>query len=175
MGRLGAKELAVGTFQQHLLHSKMKKRARRRMLLAGLTLTSMVDMFSLLVIFLLQTFSTSPELVMVTKGVVLPAASSGREMLDSPVLAISINEVYLDQKFLGKTPDLLADPAPLMKKLAELRELWQRSHPNEKFNGVISLQADRNTPSTIVSMFMGLLPTQTYSTVQLAVISRGGS
>ena len=92
-------------------------------MIAGLTLTSMVDMFSLLVIFLLQTFSTSPELVMVSKGVSLPAAITGRELDDAPVLAISNEEVYLDQKLLGKTNQLLANPEPLMNKLAELREL----------------------------------------------------
>jgi biopolymer transport protein ExbD len=175
MAQLGSQNLAVGTFSRHLLQSKQKKKSRRRALIAGLTLTSMVDMFSLLVIFLLQTFSTSPELVMVTKGVTLPAAISARELEDSPVLAISSEEVYLDQKLIGATQALLLDPTPLMNKLQELREQWQRVHPNQKFNGVISLQADRNLPSTMVSQFMGLLPTQTYSTVQLAVISRGGS
>src|ERR1043166_4860216 len=107
MAQIGAQELTVGTFKQHLLTRKQKKAKARRMMIAGLTLTSMVDMFSLLVIFLLQTFSTSPELVMVTKDVVLPAAVTGRELEDSPVLAISAEEVYLDQKLVGKTQALM--------------------------------------------------------------------
>ena len=144
-------------------------------MIAGLTLTSMVDMFSLLVIFLLQTFSTSPELVMVTKGLTLPAAVSGKELEDAPVLSLSAEGVYLDQKFLGPTEQILHEPTVLMNKLSDLRELWQKSHPNEKFKGEISLQADQNMPSTVVSQFMGMLPTQSYSTVQLAVIARGGS
>src|SRR3954470_15682847 len=111
---LGSQTLKVGSFQNHLLKRTQKKKARKRMLIAGLTLTSMVDMFSLLVIFLLQTFSTSPELVMVTKGVTLPAAISARELEDSPVLAISSAEVYLDQKLIGKTEDLLKVPTALM-------------------------------------------------------------
>ncbi len=172
---VGSQNLKVGSFQSHLVQRKHKKSMRKRILIAGLTLTSMVDMFSLLVIFLLQTFSTSPELVMVSKGVTLPAAITGRELEDAPVLAISTEDVYLDQKLLGKTSTLLANPEPLMAKLAELRELWQKMHPNQKFNGIISLQADRDLPSTVVSQFMGMLPTQTYSSVQLAVVSRGGS
>lgn len=175
MAQLGSQQLKVGTFQQHLLHRKQRKARRRKIMIAGLTLTSMVDMFSLLVIFLLQTFSTSPELVMVTKGVTLPAAITGRELEDAPVLALSAEEVYLDQKLVGKTNALLADPTPLMGRLQDLREKWQKAHPGQKFNGMISLQADKGLPSTTVSIFMGMLPTQTYSTVQLAVISRGGS
>ncbi len=174
MAQLGAQELAVGTFQKHLLSRKQKKAKLKRVMVAGLTLTSMVDMFSLLVIFLLQTFSTSPEL-MVTKGVTLPAAISARELEDSPVLALTTDEVYLDQKLVGKVSALLSDPSPLMGRLNDLREQWQRSHPSQKFTGIISLQADKDVPSTTVSMFLGVLPTATYSTVQLAVVSRGGS
>src|SRR5580658_8038569 len=137
MSGLGVQQLTVGSFNRHLEDQRRKKKTRRRLMIAGLTLTSMVDMFSLLVIFLLQTFSTSPELVMVTKGVTLPVAVTARELDDSPVLAISADEVYLDQKLIGKTQDLLQDPTPLMGKLQDLREQWQRAHPNQKFNGVI--------------------------------------
>ena len=169
---LGPQTLKVGTFQRHLLKRKQKKKSRRRAMIATLTLTSMVDMFSLLVIFLLQAFSASPELVMVTKGVTLPAAVSAHEMTDAPVLAISTDSVYLDQQLVGKTETLLEDPEPLTKKLADLRSLWQKTHPNEVFKGEINLQAHRDLPSTLVSRFMAILPTQFYSTVQLAVVSR---
>src|SRR5260221_12949999 len=118
---LGTQILRVGTFQRQLLKRTQKKKHRRRMLLVALTLTSMVDMFSLLVIFLLQSFSTSPELVMVSKGVTLPAAVSGRELMDAPVLSLSTNGVYLDQKLVGSLEDLSNDPEPLMNRLAKLR------------------------------------------------------
>lgn len=169
---LGSQNLKVGSFHRHLVTRKHKKKARKRALIAGLTLTSMVDMFSLLVIFLLQSFSTSPELVMVTKGVTLPAATSGRELLDAPVLSLSNSGVYLDQKLVGSLEDLANDPEPLMNKLAQLRELWQKTHPQEKFKGEISLQAHRDLPSTTVSQFMGMLPSQNYGLIQMAVVAK---
>ena len=125
---LGTHELKVGTFERHLLKRTQKKKARKRLIIAGLTLTSMVDMFSLLVIFLLQTFSTSPELVMVTKGLALPVAISGRELDDAPVLSLNKEEIFLDQKPVGKTQEVLANPTVLMERLAALRDLWQKSH-----------------------------------------------
>lgn len=170
---LGPQVLKVGTFQRHLLKRNQKKKARKRLMLAALTLTSMVDMFSLLVIFLLQTFSASPELVMVGKGVVLPSAATGREMTDAPVLSLSNDGVFLDQKLVGQTTEVLANPELLLKRLADLRELWQKSHPTEKFKGEINLQAHRDLPSTTVSQIMGFLPSQNYATIQLAVVSRG--
>lgn len=169
---LGPQTLKVTTFQKHLLKRKQKRKGRRRAMLATLTLTSMVDMFSLLVIFLLQAFSASPELVMVSKGVTLPAAVSGHEITDAPVLSITSDTVYLDQQEVGPTQQLLENPEPLTKRLADLRTLWQTTHPKEQFKGEINLQAHKDLPSPLVSRFMAILPTQFYSTVQLAVVSR---
>lgn len=170
----GSKTLKVKSFYKHLVKRDQQKKSRRRIIIAALMLTSMVDMFSLLVIFLLQTFSTSPDLMMVTKGIVLPAASSGREFMDAPVLSLTNEHIFLDQKPIGDTEVLLKDPTPLMKHLSDLRELWEKTHPNEKFTGEISLQAHREMPSSTVSQIISLLPAQHYSQVQLAVVSRGG-
>lgn len=170
---LGSQTLTVGTFNKHLLSRKQKKASRKRALFAALTLTSMVDMFSLLVIFLLQSFSASPELVMVSKGVTLPSASTVGEMKDAPVLSVSNEGVYLDQKLIGATEMLLKNPEPLLKKLEDLRVKWQKSHPSQPFNGEINLQAHRELSSALVAQFMGLLPSQNYSSIQLAVVSGG--
>ena len=168
-----SQQLRVNSFDHHLQFRVKNKKKLRRVLVAGLTLTSMVDMFSLLVIFLLQSFSASPELVMVSKGVTLPSASTGSEMKDAPVLSLSDDGVYLDQKFVGKTEELLHNPGPLMTKLEELRVKWQKSHPNAAFNGEINLQAHRELSSSLVAQFMGMLPSQNYSSIQLAVVAGG--
>lgn len=175
MSTLGPQVLTVGSFQKHLIARKQKKAKTRRLMTAGLTLTSMVDMFSLLVIFLLQTFSTSPELITVSKNVHLPIAVSASTFRDAPVLAVTAEEIYVDQKLVGRTDDLLKNPQALLDRLTELRELWQRAHPHDEFGGHISLQADKDLSGAIVSRLMGILPSQAYSTVQLTVISRGGS
>lgn len=170
--QVGTQALGNFTFNRHLMARAHQKGKRKRALLVGLTLTSMVDMFSLLVIFLLQTFSTSPELLAITKGVTLPVASTGQELKDAPVLSISTDGVYLDQKLLGTADAVLKNPEPLLQKLGDLRELWQKAHPKEKFKGELSLQAHKELSSTLVARFMGLLPSQHYGSIQLAVVSK---
>jgi biopolymer transport protein ExbD len=169
-----SQQLGDRSFSRHLVARQFIKSKRKRMLVMGLMLTSMVDMFSLLVIFLLQTFSASPELSVVAKGVTLPQSITSREMKDAPVLAISSAGIYLDQKFIGLTEDLLDQPEPLMNRLNELRELWQRSHPSQNFPGEITVQADQGISSAVVSRFMGMLPSQAFGSIQLAVIGAGG-
>lgn len=169
-----SRQLGDRSFSRHLLARQFQRSKRKKMIIMGLMLTSMVDMFSLLVIFLLQTFSASPEMSVVAKGVTLPSSITSREIKDAPVLAISSAGIYLDQKFVGLTEDLLEQPQPLMERLSDLREVWQRSHPSEKFPGEINLQADQGISSSVVSRFMGMLPSQAYGSIQLAVIGGGG-
>jgi biopolymer transport protein ExbD len=171
---MSASNLGRGTFTRHLMTRQHKQKSRKRTLMMSLSLTSMVDMFSLLVIFLLQTFSTSPQLMAVAKDVALPVAASGQEIKDAPVLALTNEAVFLDQKEVGKTKDLLKNPAPLMKQLAEQRKLWIKDHPNDAFRGEINLQADRELPGTMISQFMGMLPSQHYGSILLAVVGAGG-
>jgi hypothetical protein len=129
----------------------------------------------LLVIFLLQTFSSSPELLVIAKDVTLPTAATGKEIKDAPLLSLSEHGVFLDQKLVGSMQAILADPEPLMHKLAAQRTLWQKTHPGQKFKGEINLQAHRDLPSTTVSQFMAMLPSQAYGSIQLAVVSGGGT
>lgn len=164
-----------GTFSRHLISRKHRKSGGKKALLVGLSLTSMVDMFSLLVIFLLQTFSASPELLAITKGVTLPSAQTGSEIKDAPQLSLAVDGVFLDQKRVGSTEDILRNPTVLMERLAELRKLWIKGHPDEAFRGEINLQAHRELPSTTVSQVMGMLPSQHYGSIHLAVVGSGRS
>ncbi len=170
--QIAAVNFGPGTFVKHLVARAHRKAARRKGLIAGLMLTSMVDMFSLLVIFLLQTFSASPE-IMVSNGVMLPDSSTSKEILDAPVLALSAAGIYLDQKFVGLTDSLLEDPSPLMKMLQQQKKLWITTHPTQDFKGEINLQADKSLSSALVAKFMGMLPSQQYGSIRLAVVSGG--
>jgi biopolymer transport protein ExbD len=171
MSTLSPQTLKTGTFAKTLMARKHKAKQTKRVMVAGLMLTSMVDMFSLLVIFLLQSFSTSPELVMVTKGVVLPISSSQQEIKDAPVLSISEDGVVIDQKRVGSVDEILKNPDPLMEALEKLRFVWQKANPGRPFKGELNLQAHKELSSTVVSQIMGMLPSQAYGSVQLAIVS----
>jgi biopolymer transport protein ExbD len=169
---LVANTLKPGVFEHHLVGRGKGGHGKRNML-SGLMLTPMVDMFSLLVIFLLQAFSTSPELLVMMKGVTLPSASTGKEIKDAPVLAVAPAGIFLDQKEVGPADKVLKDPTELLKKLSELRKLWLKGNPGEAFPGEITLQAHKEIPSTLIAQLMAILPSAHYGSIQLAVISGG--
>src|SRR6201995_2060723 len=62
---------------------------------AELNLTSMVDMLTILVVFLLQTFSASGELLTVQKNIVLPEAVNHNWLEKAPIISISRDSLSL--------------------------------------------------------------------------------
>jgi len=161
--------VAADAFEKHLINRKRKKHWGLKAAGFTLMLTSMVDMFSMLVVFLLQTFSSSPE-ILVTKGVELPNSITPSQVREAPVLAISSDgNLYLDQMLVGKTEDVSKKPNELLQKLNKIKKTWAKSHKTP-FTGEINLQADREIKSTIVAQIMGILTSSQFQSIELAVV-----
>src|SRR3954451_10152484 len=73
---------------------------------AELNLTSMVDMLTILVVFLLQTFSASGELLVVSKNIVLPEAINFKDLERAEVIGISRDSVTLGGRPVANAEDL---------------------------------------------------------------------
>lgn len=65
---------------------------------AMLSLTAMVDMFTVLTIFLLQNYNTTGEVIHIPKEVQLPQASAVKELKPAHVIIITPKEIFLDDK-----------------------------------------------------------------------------
>src|SRR6478672_2904615 len=76
---------------------------------AELNLTSMVDMLTILVVFLLQTFSASGELLSVQKNIVLPEAQNFKDLEQAPIIAVSKDSVTLDGRMVANAEQLNAE------------------------------------------------------------------
>lgn len=161
--------LTTGRFEHHLLTRKQKVGGMKKALLVGLMLTSLVDMFSMLVCFLLQTFSSSPE-IFVAHDIKLADSVSAGVVKVAPVLSVSKSGLYLDQVGLGTMADVFKSPNDLVKKLSAVKIAWAKSNPGKAFPGEINLQADREMASTDVARLMGILNSQQFDVIQLAVM-----
>ncbi|WP_413558439.1 ExbD/TolR family protein [Bdellovibrio sp. HCB209] len=75
----------------------MSKRKGKRGVTAVLSLTAMVDMFTVLVIFLLQNYNTTGDILYMPKEVTLPKAASVKELKPAHVVTISNKEIVLDK------------------------------------------------------------------------------
>ena len=69
-----------------------------RKIVAQLSLTAMVDMFTVLVVFLLMNYRTTETVLYIPKEVELPKASETKELKPAHVVTISPKEILIDRE-----------------------------------------------------------------------------
>ena len=142
---------------------------------AELNLTSMVDMLTILVVFLLQTFSASGELTMVSKNIVLPEAQNFRDLERAPVVGVSKDSVTLDGRPMANAESLNAENTvdwkitDLHDQLVTLKNNFKLLHPTETFNGAVIVQADRSVDFKVIKKVLYTCAVAGYNNVNFAV------
>ena len=125
---------------------------------ADLNVVPMVDMMTMLVIFLLQQFSATGEVLYMQKDIKLPDARHGQMIEQAPTVAISAEQVVVAGQKVANVSDLETDagylniPA-LEERLREDKKRWDfihQSDPNQKWDGIVNIQADQKVPFRIV-------------------------
>lgn len=159
----------VGAPQRLGLKAREQRKRQRKGMMATLMLTPMVDMFSLLVIFLLQFFNATPDFQL-TRNMVLPPAKSSAELRDAPVVSVTTQEVFVNHTVVGTVNDIIKNPEPFAVALEQLRGDWIAAHPGEAFRGEVNFEAHEDLPSTQVSQLMAVLSTHQYGSMELMTL-----
>lgn len=73
-------------------------RSAGRSIVAMLSLTAMVDMFTVVAVFLLQNYQTTGEVIELSENVELPKANAVRELKPAHVVVVSSNQIFLDKE-----------------------------------------------------------------------------
>ena len=146
---------------------------------AELNLTSMVDMLTILVVFLLQTFSASGELLTVQKNIVLPEAQNFTDLEQAPIIAVSKDSVTLDGRPVADAGELNADQTAdwkitkLHDELVTLKNNYKLLHPSDEFKGMVIVQADKNVDFKVVKKVMYSCSMAGYQNVNFAIQQKG--
>jgi biopolymer transport protein ExbD len=147
---------------------------------ADLNLTSMVDMLTILVVFLLQTFSASGELLTVSKNIVLPEAQNFKDLERAEVVGISKDGVTLAGRPVATAEELEKDGvdwkiSELHDQLVTLKNNYKLLHPSEEFPGMVIVQADRGVDFKMVKKVLYTCTMAGYRNVNFAVNQRAKS
>ena len=149
-------------------------------------ITSMVDMFVILLVFLLKTYSTSPVIITPKEGMSLPESSSLVDPVDVVKLMVSEDGVFVEDKKIldlqkGRVPAGVADAndpsflRPLFEALDERAKHAQeiaKSNDSFEFDGKVLLQADRNLSYDVLQNIMYTSMMAGYANVKLAVVQK---
>lgn len=142
---------------------------------ATLNLTAMVDMFTLLTIFLLANFSATGEILFMSKDIELPKAEATAQLERAPVVSISARAISLEGQEVLATGDLTgpdaSDTTELTGRLRELRDSQEAQHPGS-FKGMVILQCDQDIQFTVVRKIMYAAAEAGYTDVNHAVLKK---
>lgn len=89
-------------------HRRGGARSSKRSAVAVLQLTAMVDMFTVMVVFLLQNYATTNQVLPISDKVSLPSAMEVRELKPSNVVVISEDGISFNNKIVASIADLNA-------------------------------------------------------------------
>jgi len=153
----------------------------RRSTNADLNVVPMVDMMTMLVIFLLQQYSAAGEVLFMQKDIKLPDAQHGQMIEMAPVVAVSAEQVVVtgvkvaDIRELDSDSGYLNIPA-LEERLRDEKKRWEFIHqqdPSKKWEGIVNIQADKAVPFRIVKRVMYSCGVAGYFNVNFAALDAG--
>jgi biopolymer transport protein ExbD len=151
---------------------------------ADLLITPLVDMFIIIVLFLIANFSATGEVLMMTKDVELPEAVNVKEIELHPVVLVSNDQVSISGTIVGRVEDLVKDeylniPA-LEEKLRDMKKQFEDLHAmaqgdTNAFKGDVNIQAHREVEFRIIKRVMFSCATAGYNNINFAVLTKGDS
>jgi biopolymer transport protein ExbD len=149
-------------------------------------ITSMVDMFVILLVFLLKSYSTSPVQITPNKDLTLPESTVQVDPEDVVKLVVSKSGIFVDEKRIVelKGGELLPEDADrtdahFIRKLFEELDVQAKKTRNiasvnetVEFDGKILMQADRELPYALLKKVMYTSMLAGYSDMKLAVSAK---
>jgi len=169
----------IGRLRANPLH------AGRKSPMTSLNLTAMVDMFTVIVIFLLQSFSANGEIMFIQKEVTMPSADQAAELNErGPVITLFDDVIMLEGKELARADDLDAAEQTIPAMVEQLTGIRVREEqlaaargkprdPNLPYEGSIIIQADEDVDFLLVRKSIASLNEAGWAKVKFAVIPSG--
>ncbi len=155
---------------------RIKRMSRNRRKITKMNLTSLMDVFTILVFFLLVN-SGSVELVEAPKNVKLPESQVDTKPRETVVIFVSPEDVLVQGKIVARVDDILEGQAgtfdPLTSRLAELKgSIIGPSTMAVAGSLEVTILADKSVPFVVIRRIMTTCTDEGYENVSLAVIQR---
>lgn len=155
---------------------RIARMKRNRVKITKMNLTSLMDVFTILVFFLLVN-SGSVEVMEAPKTVKLPESRVETKPRETVVIFVSPDEVLVQGEAVGFVADVLDADSPTLDaitfKLAQLKE--NVLGPNTLAvagSQEVTILADRSVPFGVVKKVMSTCTLEGYENVSLAVIQK---
>lgn len=130
---------------------------------ATLMLTSLIDAFSILVVYLLMFFSNAGDMAYVNADIILPNASSLERLDRYSIIQVKKTGYFIEDKLIKKS-ELVAYLVDLKKKLVV------RAGGASNLTQTITIQADKSLKYTILSPIIQACSQAGFGEIKFAVL-----
>lgn len=143
-----------------------------------LNLTSMIDIFVLMVVFLIQQFSADGDLLFMTDKIKMPEAANYEQIERAPVIQVSREDISIEGAMVAQVDDVAREELwniqPLEEKLRDQKKAFdvlRQAGASGEFKGDINIQADKQVPFKIIKKVMYSANQAGYFNINFAVIA----
>ncbi len=145
-----------------------------------LRLTSMIDMFTILLVFLLKSYSADGQIMTVAQDLRLPESTSQKQPAVMSVIALTTEWLLVDGRPIERLDTILNDDNMLIETLqAELQRLrslsegiGELSSQMQGFQGNIAIQGDKDITFDLLKRIMLTCGRVGYNNMNLAVLEK---
>jgi biopolymer transport protein ExbD len=154
----------------------MKRMSRNRPRITTMNLTSLMDVFTILVFFLLVN-SANTEVLETPKQITLPASVVEQKPRETVVIFVSPTEVTVQGEVVARVEDIRASRGQSIEPIRERLEQMARRVIGLKTQIVaesreVTILADRTVPFHVVKKVMSTCTGQGYGRISLAVLQK---
>ena len=155
---------------------RIRRMERSRKKFTGLNLTSLMDVFTILVFFLLANSSTS-EVLSTPKQINLPDSIIETKPRETVVIMVSPETVLIQGEAVVNTPDILETQGENIPAIAQKLDLLERNviginTQTAVASKEVTILADKTIPYRILKKIMTSCTGSGYERISLAVIQK---
>ena len=155
---------------------RIKRMSRNRLKITKMNLTSLMDVFTILVFFLLVN-SGSVEILDAPKEVTLPESRVQTKPRETVVIFVSPEEVLVQGQSVAMVTDILdgvsGSTDPITARLAELKQNVVGPSTLAVAGSLeVTILADKSVPFIVIKRIMSTCTGEGYENVSLAVIQK---
>lgn len=143
-----------------------------------LNLTSMMDMFTIILVFLLKTYSTEGMLIQPSDNLTLPSSSIERSAEVALDLVVSKEAIAVNHEEVESVNNVLNQDGLIIDRLLEKLQVYAREAKRmevqygSKFSGKVTIQGDKEIPYKLLVKVMATCGRAEYPNMRLVVYKK---
>jgi len=162
---------------------KLKKRKKKRRS-ANLNITSMMDMFTIILVYLIKSYNGDPATITPSANMDLPTSTAMTKPIIATKIMVTKTHLLINEKVVtnlnsdkkveasGLEGFYISELGNKLKKAREKKEKLSQFNDNIKFEGKALIIADQTVPFETIRNIMFTAGQESYDNFKFAVIKR---